>query len=1421
MLILPAPTRRPLLHAAASLVALLVVAGPLAAQINPRFTAGTTFGVAVGPEAGRQPFALADVNDDGRLDLITIDPENDRVAVYLRREDGSFDRLDAMPEVDLTPSALAVADISSPFASEAAGAPDGKPDIIVGGDTGEVQILLGRNDGQFDPPEQDLDALETLNIVGIAVGDFDDESDTSIALLDDFGVYVLCSDNGTLSACGAEEGIDIEGVPTELVSGDFDADADQDLVVLLGVDQRVVPLFGKGDATFDVGNSVSVRGQATNAGDTTVDIDVGRVDGDNTDDIVAVNSSTFDADLGVALFGRTNGSFRTQPFVTDFEARALTLADFDAASDRALDVLIGYVGNGTRVTVNIGDGGGGLGNPFSPLGVGMAPRAASTGAGNLGGDSLPDFMVLNESGSEMRVFINISAEPTPTPPMVTGTPATPTITATGSVVPTNTPTATPTRTPLPPTATPTPVPTANYGRCDVQLSGAFAAIATGRLDGDGSADVAVADRDGDRVLLLFNTDSAAQALRGCADSMNMMQGDPPIALQVTALAVGDAPRALAVVDVERDGDFDVVAADGDGITVLRNDGGGQFSRRPAVAVGVNPSAIVGDYPIDPTDPRRRAPLDLNRDGRTDLVVANAGSAFLSILYGAVGGGFDVATRSIPGQASTLTAADFNQDGRVDLVAGRGSDALLLLQSADLAAGQSVFQASSFASGDAIVAVVSGFFDGNRLGDVLITRASALGEVFLFGGGGFSRSGTFSAGRNPRAAGVGRFNSGDSATDAVIASGESTGDLSFALGNGSGAFRSPALNPFDVRPRPVALAVESFDADGMQDVLTANADGTLTVLLSSVPPPTPTPRPTETPTATETPSLTGTPTPTPTPTVPGTEPATGTPTFTATGTRTATPLNTQSPTATKIGNFKLSSCAIDARGGAPSGTPAGALAIGGLLLLVARRRRGARLLAALLALASFTAVAEAQPPYVACTVPSSVFLPPLSGVRGGAVGDLDGDASPDFALLDATNLQVALTDRALLQRGSCPEAITAFATQAANPAAVAIGLLDSDAQPDLAVAVQSPRQVSVLPGALFGAGPNSPALDQPVSVAIDLLNLDGFPDLIVGDANRVRVLLGRADGTYPEFSKTLELGNEQVEAVGIADFDGDGRRDIAAVDLLGVLRVFLQNAAGDLPLGLTRDLGAFPNDMQVADPLRGGDLNGDFIPDLAFVTTDARLRILLGARGASGIGFDSAGAFDTGTNPTALGLADLDDNGDLDAVVATSGASGNVRFFLGDGSGGFAVGATRQTGRGPSAVLIADLDDDGLPDVTTTNQTDGSLTIFLSSAPAPTPTSTPLNTPTQTGTVTVTPTATPSETPTATPTETPTQTPTSTAQSTGTPTPLRTATATVTSTFGGFQVMGEGCANIGGGASGGSVMPLVGLAALALIPRWRR
>ena len=76
------------------------------------------------------------------------------------------------------------------------------------------------------------------------------------------------------------------------------------------------------------------------------------------------------------------------------------------------------------------------------------------------------------------------------------------------------------------------------------------------------------------------------------------------------------------------------------------------------------------------------------------------------------------------------------------------------------------------------------------------------------------------------------------------------------------------------------------------------------------------------------------------------------------------------------------------------------------------------------------------------------------------------------------------------------------------------------------------------------------------------------------------------------------------------------------------------------------------------------------------------------------------------------------------------------------------------------------------------------------------------------------------TPTGTPTSTPTETFTATATADLTPI-LRPPARHRPSTFGGFLVQGQGCANIAGGDGGGDgAMPLLVLAAFALLRRLR-
>lgn len=912
-------------------LAVWLVGSPGAAQLSTvRFKALDPFEVSVGSDAGLQAFALADLDGNGVLDLVAIDRVNDQVNVFLGDGNGNFTPVGSPYLMPAKPSAVAVADVASPLASANGGKKDGNLDILVGTDDGDLVLLLGDSTGQFTTSDQNLnDVLDATNVSGIALGDFDKNGETDIAVVDADGdeVFFLCNTSGTFDVC-ASDLIDTGGSnPIDIVSGDFDGNGDLDVAVLDKDTSDVSPIFGNGDGTFvDVANTFPAGGQGDGV---PTDFDAADVDGDGITDLVVVTSETFNDQTSVVLFGRPNQTFEHETFSSQFNASALALGDFDTSSN-LVDAIVAVPDGFPLLQVGTGDRRMPFADGIAASGLGQVRGALAMKSGNIGLDTLTDFMVLVSDGLHMQVVLNVSAQVTPT--FTPGTPPTPSVTITGTVPPTNTPTPTV----LTPTSTstvaPTPIPTANYSRCDAQVSGKpLAGVATGLLDGDGSPDIAVTDPDSNAVWVIFNTADVQNKLRACA-----MASDPRLTLNPTKIDVGPSPGAIAAVDVDRDGDVDLVVAESDGIVVLRNDGQGNFTADPPIPVGMQPVAIIADYPVDPRDPSRRLPLDLNNDGRTDLVVANAGSPSLSILYGGTDGGLIVATRDIPGNATTVAAADFNQDGKVDLVAGVGSSAVLLIQQQKLADnGQSVFQSSTFGAGDVIEALASGFFDADRFPDLLITRKSGVGEVNLFHGGSFDVAGQLFTPQDPTASGIGLFNASDGNTDAVIASGSV---LTFGLGDGGGQMgvSFTALNAFGVGGAPVALSVANIDADGMQDVVTANSNGTISVLLSSVPAPTATPTPTFTATMTGTVTATGTitatlsatPTLTPTPSP--------TPSRIVTFTRTPTATASFTATTPKQGAFGLSGgCSI---GDTPGHLPV-ELVMLLLPLLLAQRRRG--------------------------------------------------------------------------------------------------------------------------------------------------------------------------------------------------------------------------------------------------------------------------------------------------------------------------------------------------------------------------------------------------------------------------------------------------------------------------------------------------
>jgi FG-GAP-like repeat/FG-GAP repeat len=219
----------------------------------------------------------------------------------------------------------------------------------------------------------------------------------------------------------------------------------------------------------------------------------------------------------------------------------------------------------------------------------------------------------------------------------------------------------------------------------------------------------------------------------------------------------------------------------------------------------------------------------------------------------------------------------------------------------------------------------------------------------------------------------------------------------------------------------------------------------------------------------------------------------------------------------------------------------------------------------------------------------------------ASADFNGDGASDLAVANdgSENVSILLGDG----KGHFSAAPGSPFAAGGSPGRLKAADLNGDGRPDLAVPVFVGRkwQVSILLGDGSGRFAEASAVGKlgpygSDTVAVGDLNGDGKPDLVVGstESKGTSILFGNGAGGFTAAGGTLAKGS-YGGSLRVADFNRDGKADLVVASFYSDgITVLLGNGTGGFRSapGSPIVVPGYPHDVTVAD------FNGDGRPDLA-------------------------------------------------------------------------------------------------------------------------------------------------------------------------------------------------------------------------------
>lgn len=312
-----------------------------------------------------------------------------------------------------------------------------------------------------------------------------------------------------------------------------------------------------------------------------------------------------------------------------------------------------------------------------------------------------------------------------------------------------------------------------------------------------------------------------------------------------------------------------------------------------------------------------------------------------------------------------------------------------------------------------------------------------------------------------------------------------------------------------------------------------------------------------------------------------------------------------------------------------------------------------------------------------------------GTRALAVGRIDADALPDIAVVNNGVNSVSL----VYGQGGFQFAIGTPLTTGPSPKAVALGDLNGDGITDIVSGDGNADEVSIFRGAgnrMFAARTTAAAGTDPSAVKITDINGDAQQDIVVANnrSGDVTLIVNEGGGVLRR-GRNYVVDQEPL-ALAIGDMDADGRVDIVTANS--------EPSIGVLPNPGDGTLSAVENVVagNVPESVAAGDVDNDGLTDLVAGGSDGRVLVF---RAAPGGGFRAPILAAERGRAIDIALGHFDSDDILDLAVADNDGD-NVAVAKGLGGGRFATATAYDIvpGCGPSSLVIADFNADRLADI---------------------------------------------------------------------------------------------------------------------------